>query len=128
MPEGREQDAASDESEAHSLAQGSFSLRRAHYFNDIWHEKIISHNLRVALVENIAKHYVNRGVKFSYLIKGGNLGLTHALENFEFEGGSLFSNYAARCIRQHIERTIMIQSGVMQSSGASEIMPPLSCR
>jgi len=106
LPENGECDSASTETDASRISGGSFSLRRAHYFNDIWHEKIISHNLRIALVDNIAMHYVDRGMALSDLIKEGNLGLTHALENFEFEGGSRFSTYAARCVRQSIERAI----------------------
>ena len=122
FPKGEKHDSASAGTEASSLSKGSFSLRRAHYFNDIWHEKIISHNLRLSLVDNIAMHYINRGVELPDLIKEGNLGLTHALENFELEGGSRFSTYAARCIRQNIERAIISAIGL--SSAASEITPP----
>lgn len=86
--------------------EGAISSRRTHCFGDIWHEKIISHNLRIALVENIAMRYADHGIELSELIKEGNLGLTHALENFELEGGSRFSTYAARCVRQSIARAI----------------------
>lgn len=114
LPDGHgEYDPASAEAEA--------SRRRAHYANDIWHEKIISCNLRVALVDKIARRYVNRGVALSDLIREGNLGLTHALENFETEGGSRFSTYATRCIRQNIERAIISQSGASRISAASNV-------
>ena len=103
FPEGRKYGSTSAETEASSSSKGSFALRCANYFNDIW-QKIISHNLRVGLVDNIAKRYVNRGIELSELVKEGNLGLTHALENFELEGGLRFSAYAARCICQNIER------------------------
>ncbi len=111
------------ETEASNLSKGSFALRCANYFNDIWHEKIISYNLRVGLVDNIAQRYVNRGIELSELVKEGNLGLTHALENFELEGGSRFSTYAARCIRQNIERAIMSKPGIGRSSDTSKVMP-----
>jgi hypothetical protein len=123
MPDGGEHDSASAGIEVCSLSKGAFLLRRPHYFNNIWHEKIISHNLRVALVDNIAMHYVNRGVALPDLIKEGNQGLTHALENFEVEGGSRFSSYAARCIRQHIEHAITSRCETSRLSAVFEIMP-----
>lgn len=110
LPQGGQCDSALVKTEAFNLSRGPFLLRRAPYTNDSWHEKIISQNLRVALVNNIARHYVRRGVALYDLIKAGNLGLTHALENFELEGGSRFSIYAARCIRQKIKRAIMSQA------------------
>jgi hypothetical protein len=123
LPEDDKYDLAPTETEVSGLPRGSFSLCRAHYFNDIWDEKIISHKLRVALVNNIAMQYINRGVAILDLIKEGNLGLTHALENFELEGGSRFSTYASRCIRQNIKRAILSQSGVNLSSCTSKIGP-----
>jgi hypothetical protein len=122
LPDDGEYDSVSAEIEAFRLPKGPLPVRRTHYFNHVWHEKIISHNLRVGLVDFIAKHYVNRGIALCDLIKEGNLGLTHALENFELEGGSRFSTYAARCIRQHIERAIKSQSGISRSSSASKVM------
>lgn len=107
LPDGAEYNHPTAENEAFNLSREAFSPWRTQHCNDIWHEKIISHNLRVALVDNIAMHYVNRGVEFPDLIRVGNLGLTHALKNFELEGGSRFSNYASRCIRLYIERAIM---------------------
>ena len=69
--------------------------------------EIIAHNLR--LVVNIAKRYSDHGVALLELIRGGNRGLIHALESFELEGGFRFAAYAARCVRQNIECTIMNQ-------------------
>jgi DNA-directed RNA polymerase sigma subunit (sigma70/sigma32) len=92
-----------DETETSSLYIETFSLRRDHYFNGVLHEKMISDKLRHALVDIIAKRYVDRGVALPELIKEGNLGLAHALKNFELEGGLRFSTYAARCIRRYIE-------------------------
>ena len=69
--------------------------------------QVIAHNLR--LVINIAERYSNRGVALLDLIRVGTMGLIHALENFELEGGFRFANYAAQCVRQNIERTILNQ-------------------
>jgi len=69
---------------------------------------VIAHNLR--LVVNIAKRYSNHGVALLDLVSEGTMGLIHALENFELEGGFRFAAYAARCVRQNIERAIMNQS------------------
>ena len=107
------------ETEAFSVSRGSFSLRSTHYFNDIWHEKIISQNLRVALVEN-----VNYGVVLAELIKEGNTGFERALSNFELEGGSRFSAYAARCIRHNIVRAIMNQPVTRRAPCVTKASPP----
>ena len=70
-------------------------------------QQLVAHNLR--LVVNIAKRYSDRGVALLDLVREGNLGLIHALENFDLEGGFRFAAYAARCVRQNIERAIMNQ-------------------
>jgi DNA-directed RNA polymerase sigma subunit (sigma70/sigma32) len=41
------------------------------------------------------------------LFREGMVGLIHALENFELEGGFRFAVYAGLCIRENIERAIM---------------------
>jgi DNA-directed RNA polymerase sigma subunit (sigma70/sigma32) len=108
---------------------GTFSLRQACYLNKIEQELLlnaeqglalinhvkidefdakqeaISHNLH--LVANVAKRYANRGVEFLDLVREGMIGLVHALDNFELEGGFRFSVYARLCIRENIERAIM---------------------
>ncbi len=67
-------------------------------------QNMIACNLRLVLNGN--RRYANKGVRLFDLLKAGNLGLEHALENFETEGKGRFSAYAAHCIRQNIEHTI----------------------
>lgn len=107
---------------------GSFELRRARYFSstgapslhaeqqhsltnlvdevdaDTKHNLIVQ-NLR--MVVSIAKHYTNRGLEFVDLVRAGNLGLIHALEKFEPEGGFCFTTYVTWCVSQQIELAIL---------------------
>lgn len=127
---------------------GTFSLRRAHYFTktrkpllaaepltagqqqaliELIREgdagarrKMIAHNM--CLVLDFARHYANRGPLLLDLVREGNQGLIHALEKFDPEGGSSFSDYAALCIRQYIERAIANQDN-RTSTDASPNIP-----
>jgi len=102
---------------------GTFSLRRAYYFSKAGkfllsmeqqraltglvkddEKKIIADNLRQ--VVSIAKRYANRGMELPDLIREGNQGLIHALEQLESAKGFKFSVYATWCICQYIERAI----------------------
>lgn len=67
-------------------------------------QRMVAHNLR--LVFNIAKRYSNHGIALLDLVREGILGLIHALEKFELEGGFRFSAYARWCIREKIEHAI----------------------
>lgn len=68
-------------------------------------QNLVTRNLRVVLRRN--RRYANMGIRIFDLLKAGNRGLEHALENFEQEGGGCFSTYAASCIRQNIEHIIL---------------------
>lgn len=72
-------------------------------------QKMIARNLRLAL--NGTRRYANKGIRLFDLLKAGNLGLAHALENFEREGHGRFSAYADQCIRQSIEYVIQNWDG-----------------
>lgn len=67
------------------------------------------------MVADIAKDYASSGVESAELIRAGNLGLIHALEHYEPGNAELFSGYAARCIRQHIERLLVTRKPCYQA-------------
>lgn len=66
--------------------------------------KIAQH---LSLVSSIAGRYAEQGVDLFDLVKAGNRGLIHALENYVAQDELPFSTFASMCIRQHIELSIM---------------------
>jgi RNA polymerase primary sigma factor len=69
--------------------------------------RMIESNLRLVIA--IAKDYRGLGVPFLDLIQEGSLGLSRAVEKFDWRLGFKFSTYATLWIRQSVHRTVANQ-------------------
>ena len=84
--------------------------KRAERGDEEARQRLIQANLR--LVVSIAKHYVNRSSNMSILdlVQEGNIGLSRAVDKFDYRKGFKFSTYATWWIRQAIARALADQS------------------
>jgi RNA polymerase primary sigma factor len=74
--------------------------------------RMIESNLR--LVVSVAKRYRGLGVPFLDLIQEGNLGLSRAVEKFDWRRGFKFSTYAIWWIRQSVQRAVANQASTIR--------------
>lgn len=67
-------------------------------------------NVNLRLVVSVAKRYVGRGVLLQDLIQEGNIGLSRAVDRYDWRRGFKFSTYATWWIRQAVTKSIADQS------------------
>ena len=72
------------------------------------YKKIYASNTR--LVVSVAKKFVGLGMPFLDLVQEGNVGLSRAIEKFDYRLGYKFSTYASWWIMQGITRALAEQS------------------
>jgi RNA polymerase sporulation-specific sigma factor len=83
--------AAEEENECFRLARGGDMKAR---------DKLIEHNLR--LVAHIVRKYYISNKNTDDLISVGTIGLIKAVDTFNYENGTRFATYGAKCIQNEI--------------------------
>lgn len=84
--------------------------------------KLIEHNLR--LVAHIIKKYYSNSAEQDDLISVGTIGLIKAVSTFNYEKGTKFATYAARCIENEILMYFRNKKKYAQDISFSE---PIDC-
>ncbi len=75
-------------------------------------EQLVEANLK--FVVSIARQYKGKGVDMEDLVSEGNIGLMKAASKYDGSRGIRFVNYAVSAIRQQIEKSIALNSGLFQ--------------
>lgn len=84
--------------------------------------KLIEHNLR--LVSHIIKKYYSNSSEQDDLVSIGTIGLIKAVSTFNYEKGTKFATYAARCIENEILMYFRNKKKYAQDISLSE---PIEC-
>lgn len=71
-------------------------------------------NCNLRLVVAIAREYAGRGVPLLDLIQEGSIGLLSAAKNFDHTQQCRFSTYAAKWIRQGVNRCVLNHAGMIR--------------
>lgn len=71
-------------------------------------------NCNLRLVVSVAREYAGRGVPLLDLIQEGSIGLLSAAKNFDHTQNCRFSTYAAKWIRQGVNRCVLNHAGVIR--------------
>ena len=84
--------------------------------------KLIEHNLR--LVAHIIKKYYSNSIEQDDLVSIGTIGLIKASSTFDYDKGTRFATYAARCIENEILMYFRNKKKYAQDISLSE---PIEC-
>lgn len=98
---------APGEGDTRKLQEHTDNLEKARDRYMHFKKQMMEGNLR--LVVSFAKQYSGKGVLLSDLIQEGNIGLSRAIDRFDYTVGKRFSTYASWWIRQALSRAITDQ-------------------